>query len=682
MKESMSTLVGFLILGFVMGDEAFGASTVAQNTELLRVYEVNKPVSEFPEKEDFSTPEAAYAVINRVMAGEWLSGPVWQRISVERLAKRLSKEKKRKVKPEDEWLNARIVEVRIFKDIHAVVIAEVPRKGKQPFFDKRSVELENGKWLNAGHSVYSSIEKARAGFARTCAKWIGMPVRPKIDDPENYLKPFVEFLKNKAQKPKPFVMKALAKYRVTIMGETHHRPKYWAFNSSLVAEPDFPKYVGTIYMELPSNDQKLIDKFLAEEECDMSLVIDMLRNMLWMGWPDQPMLDFFIAVWKVNQNLSPEKKLRIVLVDMQRPWKKIQQRSDWRKYDVDRDKFMAENIINDIKKYAEDKRNGFFIVGVGHTGLHLQYLDEDSPVEMAGWYLRKVLGVDNVYAIFQHRCVMTNMGRVDGRLCLGLFDSAFAALGNKPMAFPLDVGPFGKEPFDAFPDRPVQCSYRDGFSGYLYLGPLEDEIFSPLIPGFYTDEFVEELERRHRLMFRKGWAQGYGTKESNAKSFISWMGGKGGSWGRPRKWRNKLGPIEAWKHGDDWEKEIQEKKQKDALENPEVINTAARKLFHAHGGKHHNVFLPEDMDYQVHHGFDSWVKWICKNFKDDPIETVEIGEVYKSNNGLPAVSYVVRLRDGRELKGDLPFRYMPKYGYWMGIQGIDWHLQDGSSSQK
>jgi hypothetical protein len=37
------------------------------------------------------------------------------------------------------------------------------------------------------------------------------------------------------------------------MGEVHHRPRYWAFNASLVADPLFAERVGTIYMELPSN---------------------------------------------------------------------------------------------------------------------------------------------------------------------------------------------------------------------------------------------------------------------------------------------------------------------------------------------------------------------------------------------------------------------------------------------
>jgi len=94
MKELMNTFVGFLILAFVIGDEAVAAAPAEKDPALLRVYEVNKRVSDFPEKEDFSSPEAAYAVINRVVASGWAGGPVWQRISVERLSKPLAKGKK------------------------------------------------------------------------------------------------------------------------------------------------------------------------------------------------------------------------------------------------------------------------------------------------------------------------------------------------------------------------------------------------------------------------------------------------------------------------------------------------------------------------------------------------------------------------------------------------------------
>ncbi len=55
------------------------------------------------------------------------------------------------------------------------------------------------------------------------------------------------------------------------------------------------------------------------------------------GFPDQPMLDFFVTVWTVNRGLDLGRQIRIVFVDIERPWEKIQKREDWAPYDVDRD---------------------------------------------------------------------------------------------------------------------------------------------------------------------------------------------------------------------------------------------------------------------------------------------------------------------------------------------------------
>ena len=95
-------------------------------------------------------------------------------------------------------------------------------------------------------------------------------------------------------------------------------------------------------------------------------------------------------------------------------------------------------------------------------------------------------------------------------------------MGNRPLAFPLDHGPLGQQLFDADPDRLTADPYRKGYHAYLYLGPLEDEIFSPLIPGFYTDEFVREVDRRARLDGRGLVAAGI-VKRLDGPSFVAWM---------------------------------------------------------------------------------------------------------------------------------------------------------------
>ena len=666
----------------------------AIDSESLRVYKVNKRVRDFPDVEDMSTPESAYAAINRVIARGQQSA--WRRINAKRISDRRPARdtKPRQVKPENTKmrLNARILEVRIFRGCFAVVIAQMSYADRPRFYNTRSLEFENGRWLNTGESPHKTIRRARSHFARLCSRYIEQPVRLKLVNPDVYLEPFVQFLREHAEEPKSFVKKALAKYKVVIIGEIHHRPRYWAFNSYLVAEPDFSKLVGTIYMELPSHAQFLVDKFLKAKKYDPTPVIEMLRDNLWLGWPDQPMLDFFKTVWEVNQNLDPQNRIRIVLVDMKRPWKRIQAKSDWAKYElVPRDKQMADNIIKDMRKHPDDKRNKLFIVGVGHAALNHKYV-EGLPVMTAGWYLREQLGPDNVYAIFQHRPIMTNMGRVDGRLCLGLFDSAFAVVDNKPMAFPLDVGPFGKEPYDASPDKIVSGTYRDGFNAYLYLGVLEDEIFSPLIEGFYTDEFVKELDRRHRMIFGRGWAETYRRDKMDAESFIDWMSGSGGSWGKPRrKWKKEfLGPMNAWhKGGSDWKKTIRDEKH--TYIEPKEIVKAAEQFFDKIRNANYDYFLdsrgrfemlkwqkfPIVGYYQARTRLNELVRWICETFKRNPIMTIELGKVYIDKKK-PTIPYKLTLKDGTLLEGNLPFEYMVDEGRprWHGVGGIDWHLQN------
>ena len=682
--------IRLVILGFcffVLAAIPMEAKQEENTTGFLRVYQVDKRVSDFPETDDFTTPEAAYAVVNRVLASGEQSK--WRQISVMSIANRLpsADTENQTIDPENAkvWLNARILEVRIFRNTNAVVLAELSRNPNNPKIDNRFLEFEDGRWLNKGQDGASdSLEEARAQTNARFAYLLKNPSRPAIDNPEAYLKPFVEFLKINAREPEEFVKNALSTYKVTIIGEVHHRPRYWAFNSSLVTETAFSSDIGTIYLELPSNDQNLVDKFLADDNCDTMPIIEMLRDNLWMGWPDQAMLDFFIKVWMVNHNLEPQNRIRIVLVDMQRPWSKMETRQDLIKYNVNRDKFMAENIISDIQEHPREKRNTLFIVGVGHTALNFEYF-KDAPVMTGGWYLRKELGKENVYAIMQHRCVETNMGQVSGRLCLGLFDSAFASLGNNPMAFSLDTGPFGRESYDADPDRPVSSTFKDGFNAYLYLGPLETEIFSPLIAGFYTDEFVQELERRFQITYDQKWSETYRVENADAESFIKWMGN---SWGKPRKdWQeNILGPLDAWNRGgQNWRDAVQQEKLEQATENPDEVVEAAKKIFETIQKADYDFFLNPDnkqawqkfgISYTVYTDYPSFVKWMCTTFKTNPIVSIELGKSFTDSQGRPTIPYKLTLKDGKILKGDLPFEYDAMNNNWYGIHGIDWHLHD------
>jgi hypothetical protein len=647
----------------------------------IRIYPVNRRVSAFPTNEDLSTPEAAYATIQR----EWMAEGVaaFSRLSVQEKARTSSPPPKKPVPAKDaaKWLAAEVLEVNIYQETNACVFAKLDVYGKEEV-DMRWLKLEKGRWINDGNDRRDTVEQARAKYANSCAYAEGkarLASRPPIANPEEYLRPFVEFLRREAADPQAFLLQALAKHRLVILGEVHHRPRYWALNCSLVHDKAFAKEAGVIYLELPSNDQALVDQFLAAPQYDPQPVIEMLRDNLWTGWPDQPMLDFFKAVWEANQPLPEAQRLRIVLVDMQRPWKQITKRADWKQYDVDRNQFMADNVLKDLRQHSADPRHALFIVGYAHAMMNLTSPGGD-PIKSAGWHLREQLGQTNLCVLFPHSPVMANMGGVNGRIALGLFETAFAALTNRPMAFPLDHGPFGEKVFDASMDELTTDPFRNGYHAYLYLGPLEDEVFSPLIPGFYTDDFVKELDRRHQLMFGKGLVKGEGLKRLDAASFVQWMSN---SWGQPRhEWAaSELGPLRAWQWGAGWEKQVTAAKLAHWAQDKPAIRQSALRLLEAirkadyeHPGDWHDFPSP-DVSYQVYTDYPSWMHWVCQHFRTNPITAVELGEVAAQTNGLPAMPYRLALQNGSNLKGVLPMKYDARASAWFGAAGLDWHLR-------
>jgi beta-lactamase regulating signal transducer with metallopeptidase domain/Tfp pilus assembly protein PilF len=142
----------------------------ASDNDDIQTYKVNKSVAEFDEAEDLSTPESAYAAINRLIASG--GGGGWARLSVKRMAERFSGEEKKY--PDPEWaqvlLNAQILDVYIFEDRLAMVTAKLPQEFtsktiKNPI-DVRNLELENGKWLNVGNDRVNTIKDAAAIFQK------------------------------------------------------------------------------------------------------------------------------------------------------------------------------------------------------------------------------------------------------------------------------------------------------------------------------------------------------------------------------------------------------------------------------------------------------------------------------------------------------------------------------------
>jgi len=664
-----------------------GAAGAAGPDEAFEIRPASGRVCDFPKEEDLSKPKSAYAAVNRVLVAGKTAG--WIRVSTPQLARRMkgrNDNPPRSAESARRWLDAEIVEVLVFRGRTAMVVSRLamPAGGPQRF-DGRVLELHEGRWLNDHHGVYRSAARARESFARACSMKLAVGARPPVPRPAEYLKPFVRHVQRSGRPPREFVLEAIETHRLVIIGEIHHRPAYWALNADVVRDRRFAKAAGQVYLELPHHAQPLVDRFLASDKPDTAPIVEVLRDNLWMGWPDRPMLEFFVAVRQANRRRPAGERIRIVLVDMARPWAKVKHRGDWGRYNCDRDELMARLVLEDLGRNGGDRRGGLFIVGLGHTAKDLKLAVGQYPVRTAGWHLRRKLG-GQLYTVLQHGPMMTNQGRVDGRACLGLFDSAFAKTGFEPVAFPLGGSPFGAEPFTAMPDLPTRGTYADAFDAYVVLKKLEDERFSPLIDGFYTDPFVKELDRRYRMMFGRSLVRGCGLARLDGECFVRWMGR---SWGRPRRqWQAEaLGPPDAWHHGGrNWVDAVRTQHHKLALAKPEILRKVAESGFEKIRRENYGKYLLDASlgwpmrtwqqfgpPYTVHSDYPAWVKWCCRTFKADPIAKVEVGAPLTGKDGRPAVPYKLTLRSGAVLEGRLPFEYQPRSRRWNGIEGMDWH---------
>ncbi len=527
-------------------------------------------------------------------------------------------------------------------------------------------EIRKVVWWLWGGALLSCPMLTATGNSREA-----LSKRPAIVDPESYLKPYGEFLSAHGREPHAFMMEALAQHTLVVMGEVHNRPTYWAFNRELVRDPAFAEVVGTIYLELPANHQRNIDAFLAAGTCQKDLVIQMLRDYHDGGWPNQSTLEFFVTVWEVNQKLPADKRLRLCLVDQQWPWEKIRTRADWRPYWVDRDSFMAENILKD-RQTSADKRHGFFIVGMQHAMEGLYLGDQTTVRDCAGARLRQALG-DQLFTVFQHAPVITNNNETRGRLALGLIDSALAQLQDRPVAFTLREGPFGKLPFDGMPDAKVYGSFRDGYDAYLYLTPLEDEILAPLIEGFYSDQFVREMDRRSRLMTGKPLFPDTNDPTGERMTRL-WAE----SCGRPRSWIRDLGPENAWCYGDDWQA-VTAREQERRVSRQELVvelDKVYRGLKELDPEKYSRASWERafGFDYLTMADRDGMYRWWCAVIKEHPLESVEYGALSRTPSESPQVQVTTTLHGGVRFSKTFTFRYRAVQQRWQTLYGLDLHL--------
>jgi len=180
------------------------------------VYQVGKKVCDFDDEVDLSKPEFAYVYMNRLKA----EGKSIRSVSVAKIRKNMPLYTKKHKAQEETYisglLNSKILEVRISDNEVAAVIAQCPHNTKT-VIDVRYFGFENGKWLNYGNDVFGNMKRARKKFVSIAAYYSKAKIRPEVmDDEEQYLKPYVDFLNLNAEQPHEYVMNILRTYPLVV----------------------------------------------------------------------------------------------------------------------------------------------------------------------------------------------------------------------------------------------------------------------------------------------------------------------------------------------------------------------------------------------------------------------------------------------------------------------------------
>jgi len=499
--------------------------------------DVGRKIADFADRFDLSTPLNSGVTFNYLLSkgqNSGLKSASSLRIKVY-FAEDGAPDSMVSPKTRDYFLQTLVQEVIVYKKAIACMISQYP----DSLFSIRYLSFEDNHWLNTGEDGADSLSEARVKFYEKSGIFLEYQKRIEVlSQPATPPRSLLTFLEKEGMDPGEFVLDALEGYPLVIYGEIHKRMWSWNLGKSLIRDKRFPESTGTVFLEISAHSQKVIDAFLANPKLEEESILEVFREIQSNGWHDRGMFEFIIEVWKLNQTLPGEKKIKIIAADIPRPFGAFKTAAEQNSYfenGPDRNEFMVQTVENHLRNKS-DGRHGLFIVGAGHAY-------KSSPLApsqgTAGALLAARLPKGGVFSIFTHTPISDNGGKIHGRIRQGSFDLAFRLNGDKPVAFRLKDSPFGREPFDALPEMSyfsAAGTFSDNYDGYVFLGSLDDEPNDYILYDLYSDEFVKELQRR-AAMENSSVQEWFGVKEARKEAIIEKLKEQ---YGGSKRWLGKL----------------------------------------------------------------------------------------------------------------------------------------------
>jgi hypothetical protein len=422
-----------------------------------------------------------------------------------------------------------------------------------------------------------------AAAARDSVAWEAIPAQAPVAKPgkvgpnsawrvEKRLQPYLDVLRERGQAPIRFVLDKLASHDLLIFDDALHSAlEPFEFYQQLMRDEAFQRKAPAIFLEaVPINKQRDLNTYLEAPGDDPRLLYPAFQDdHNGRGWNLKTYFDLLRTVRAVNQALPNPGKLKVYGVCFPTFWSEIQTRPDLVQYyksaSLSFDHHLYAAVLNELAGFKEN-RKGIFLTNTRHAYKGIRRKDGQFYWNAATFFHQWHAG--KAYSIRLHNVELqavralptasrrTFEGRVTHehrfvRMARGLWDSAFRAAGDRPIAFPLQGNVFGEEPFtgpdqlDALPGQKMQ----DAYDAVIFLAPLEKLRQSAFV-DFHTPAYIRELKRRFKLLYAEDQLKELFRKSQtkNLDEFFSLVEKAGFARPvRPLAEVQQVGPIDEWK---------------------------------------------------------------------------------------------------------------------------------------
>jgi len=354
---------------------------------------------------------------------------------------------------------------------------------------------------------------------------VGVAVASARAEPDAPLQPYLRALRQQGQEPIPFVVDKLDTFDLVIFDDALHTAvEPFEFYQQLAKDAAFQRKAPAIFLEvIPSNKQRHLDAYLAAKEDDPRLLYPAFQDDAnGLGFPYKSYFDFLDTVRAVNQGLPKEARFKVFGVGSPTWWAEVQTAEDLeqlRKSLASYDHHMYATIRDELDQFRSNKK-GIFLTNTRHAYKGIKRKDGQYFWNTATFFAQRHPG--KAYSIRLHNVTLSilrvkelpagALKTAEGRerieysfvrMARGLWDSAFRAHGDQPVALPIVGNVFGEEPYignhqlDALPGQKI----KDAYDAVIFLAPIEKLRQTALVDFIYTPSFRQELKRRYRIMY-------------------------------------------------------------------------------------------------------------------------------------------------------------------------------------